>query len=210
MPFSFLPQRGSYKDTKTGRFVSEADILAEMNAQIALSQIEMTTLVDQLYDKQISIQKFETSLRILLKNLYGSIAPIGAGGVSVMNPSRWGFIGSLLKKQFNFLTSFISDLIRGRYSEGQRQLVKNRLHLYAQSVRNAYYKNKVRTLKEYNPGKQIEKRKILNQGSQNCEDCLREVGLGWVDVDSDMVSDPGSGETICITNCTCDMKYRIL
>lgn len=212
MSFTFFPRLGpaSYKDNTTGRFVAEADVIAQVEANIALTQAELSAAVDQLYDRQIGIGQFVANVRKLLRRLYGAVASVGAGGLGLMNPTRWGSLGGLLRSQYRFLSSFAADLVRGRYTIAQRAIVKNRLQMYAQSARNTFYNEKTRTIKEYHRNKQIEKRKIVNPLAENCPDCQDEAGFGWVHIDDPRVSNPGSGRTQCLTNCKCSLKYRIL
>lgn len=71
---------------------------------------EARTLAEQAAKGTISPETFRAGMRELLRNVHGSEAIFGRGGVNAMTPADWGRLGQTLKGEYAYLEGFVTDI----------------------------------------------------------------------------------------------------
>ena len=76
-------------------------------------------LTDDLYNKRITIQQWQSQFREGLKNQYVAQYLVAKGGRENMTQEDWGRLGGLLKNQYQFHSRFARDIVDGKMSHAQ-------------------------------------------------------------------------------------------
>mgnify|MGYP000882996735 FL=1 len=170
-------------------------------------QRRIARLTKNLFEGSISLEEWRYEMKLAVKHSFINAALLGAGGKEHMGASEWGAIGAMLKKQYKFIDGFSSSLERGDYQATPAGLAKAtvRALMYPKAANTAFW-YVVNSKKKKTAG-YTHKRKVLAPFGDHCPDCIAEAALGWVDIDSPKVSEPGAGQTVCLTNCNCSMDY---
>ena len=100
-------------------------------------------LVGRLFNGSLDHQQWTLEARQKIKETYIAQYMLAHGGRASMTPSDWGQIGSMLKRQYEFLRGFEQDLVDGKLSEAQ---AKYRLGMYFKSSSQAYERGKSEAL----------------------------------------------------------------
>lgn len=210
MPFTYDPNlKGSgYRDTDTGRIISYSAVREQVDAMVATSTDVQLTMAQMVSDGAISPGGWSDALRQEIKDNYITQYAVGRGGRQQMTQTDWGSIGGMLKEQYSYLAGFSAEVEAGELSEGQ---IYARARMYINSSREAYERGLSRAA-ESRP--YSEHRWSLG-AAEHCDDCVAIAGEGWIAVDEPFVAPstgaealPGSGDTICLTNCQCHIEYR--
>ena len=187
-----------YVDLTSGRFVSRAVVAQELESVINLSQNNILTISQNLLDGNITLPQWQLAMEQEVKLIDVASGVTARGGWDQMTQSDWGFVGSLVKKQYGYLTNFANDISSGKQKLDGTLL--NRARLYANSGRVIYEEMRRRMAR--NKGK-TEERRILAP-AEHCEGCLAQADLGWQPIGT---LDPIGAEE-CRTNCMCRFEYR--
>lgn len=124
-----------YRDTKTGRFVSQATIQTLRDSFIVGRMERMDQLAQQVAGGQRSIQEWVTAMRDEVRQTYASEYIFGRGGVNAMTQADWGRLGRMIRDQYAYLQDFAATVANGDYSEGQ---IRTRAHHYVGSAVQAF------------------------------------------------------------------------
>lgn len=127
-----------FKWKKNGRQVAKKRV-EEVRAEFLREQgYKADDLTKLLFEKKITIDQWYKKSRDLIRQTYNPVYALGKGGKNRMTPADRGLIGSLLKKQYQFLNRFAVDLADGRYTPEQVFLASYRLRLYINSSTQAF------------------------------------------------------------------------
>ena len=211
MPFQYDPLlKGSgYRDTDTGRLISRASVGEQINVMISVSSNVTLVLAEMVTGGTIDPQSWYTAMREEIKSNYISQYLVGIGGRGQMTQADWGSVGGMIADQYRYLDGFRDEIEAGTLSLEQ---INFRSGMYINSSREGYERARFRTAR----GRGFTQYWWLNDpGAATCEDCIFLDGLGWVPIDEELVSPstgkgtlPGMGDTICLTNCHCEIQYR--
>jgi hypothetical protein len=129
---------------------------------------------------------------------------LGRGGRAQMAAADWGSIGGQLREQYRYLDRFYEQVKAGELSEAQ---IRARSAMYVRSGREAFERGKARAIGETDYTEVWWK---LNPAAENCPDCIELDAMGWQKIEDDPYEGcfPGSGCTVCLTNCMCSLIYR--
>jgi hypothetical protein len=58
----------------------------------------------------LSVQQWEAEMRVKIKTARIAQSVLGHGGRKTMTPSEWGRVGSMMRKQYEYLSKFAADL----------------------------------------------------------------------------------------------------
>lgn len=187
-----------YINLSTGRFVSRAFVAGELEKVIAASQTNIEGITQSLLDGNIGIPEWQLSMEREIKAIHTAAGATARGGWAQMSQSDWGFVGSQVKKQYQYLDKFAQDIASGKQPMNGRLMV--RAKLYAQSGRGTH--EEMRRRMERNKGKREERR--LLAPAEHCTDCVTEAAKGWQPIGTLRPI----GASLCRTNCHCRFDFR--
>jgi hypothetical protein len=125
-----------YRDLKSGRFLTNTTITSLRDRVVAAAAQEARALAKQAASGSITPAAFQSGMRDLLRNIHGSEAIFGRGGVNAMSAADWGRLGTTLRNQYGFLDGFVQALkVPGAVSEAQAMA---RAELYVGAAIKSY------------------------------------------------------------------------
>lgn len=124
-----------YRDTRTGRFITNATVTNLRNDLAMSREATIRGLAQMLGRGDLSIQRWELEMREAIKLTHGAEYVFGRGGFRQMDQSDWGRVGSIVKDQYQYLNGFSRDIASGRYNDAEGTLsvgaVEARATMYA-------------------------------------------------------------------------------
>ncbi len=194
---------GRYRDER-GRFVSKETVYIYVNQSIKISGNVVSSLATFVYEGNISVNDWMNSMRQEIKDEYIRQYLSFAGGREAMTQADWGRIGGMLGEQYKYLDNFANDIASGKLTEAQ---INARSQMYINSAREA--REKSRKISAEKAGFD-EVYWELNPQLENCPDCVEFNGMDWQTAEDDPYGGafPGSGDTVCLTACGCQLVWR--
>ena len=198
------PSVARFRD-ETGLFVANEVVRGYVDASLRATGSVVEPLIELTLSGTLTPDELEDRIREELKREYLRNYYLGIGGRAQMTQADYGSIGGDLAYQYRKLSGFIDEIASGELSESQ---IRSRMRMYVNSARQAFEKakRKSKIVAGY-----TEVRWVVNPAVENCEDCLAFEALGWQSIDSDPFDGcvPGSGCSVCLTNCACWLEYRV-
>lgn len=161
--------------------------------------MNLTQLADDLKSGAITIAEWEAAMRDMLREQYIAAMELAKGGREFVTQSDWGYMGSALKKQYEYLGNFANDIASNpdKWLNGR---LNARMGLYQESGYAA--------LQDFTRRERIEQgfdeeARILGE-AEHCPGCLEQAGKGWQPIGT---LDPIGAEE-CLTRCKCVFDYR--
>lgn len=159
----------------------------------------LQSLAKSLIDGKITPIEWQMEMRDYVRVLYREAVITAYGGAENVTQAAWGYEGSLVKKQYQFLDGFMQDILDNPNAWMNGRLLA-RMNLY-KKAEWSILEEMIRFQKRQD-GWTEEKRELGE--ADHCEGCLQQAGLGWRPIGT---LDPiGSKE--CTTNCHCVFWYR--
>ena len=124
-----------YRNTKTGRFITNAKMTQLRDEFAERSKREIAALARRLAEKEITVQAWEKAMRAQMKAAIGAQWMFGRGGVNAMDASDWGKAGKDAKDASTFLRGFAKDVAAGKHTE---KGIVNRAGMYFDSTIASY------------------------------------------------------------------------
>lgn len=137
MPFEYVQPMNRYRDTDTGRFVSQITVNGIVRDSIEHSSDGIGELATLTANGDVSATTFNTQARIQIKDEYLRQYILGRGGRNNMTQRDWGIVGRQLRDQYAFLDNLTNQIASGVYEDNVAGL-HNRLNLYIESAQQAY------------------------------------------------------------------------
>lgn len=161
--------------------------------------MNLEELAQALKDGKISLTEWQAAMREYLKQQYTVATMLAKGGAENVTPSDWGYMGSLLKKQYGYLDGFVQDIANNpkAWLTGRLDV---RMNMYKESAYAAY--EDINRREMTNVGMD-EERRLLGE-ADHCPDCLYEFKRGWQPIGTLAAI----GDSVCTTNCKCTFEYR--
>ena len=197
--YGWSESAGRYIDLSTGRLISSSAVRDALEQVMEQGAINMHNLSEQLVNGEISLSSWQSSMMQEIKISHIAASTSAQGGFAQMTQSDFGFAGSQIKKQYEYLDKFANQI-----ASGEQQLngqIVYRADLYGQAPRGTYEAQRQRL--EVANGME-EERRILEKDGANCEDCIAAADEGWQPIGTL----PQIGDSVCLTNCRCEMEYR--
>lgn len=188
-----------YRDPKTGKFLSLDQVRTWVNQSISASQDVSAGLGSAAAGGALDVQTLEERLREEIKREYIRQYLLGIGGEQAMTPADWGSVGGMIAEQYGHLSDFMYEISEGHLTDAQ---IQARINMYMNSAREAFERAQAKANKK---AEKKEEAWMLGE-AEHCEDCLAFAGEGWQKIGYFPL--PGSGRTVCKTNCKCHKEYR--
>jgi len=159
---------------RQGKFVSQDEVIKYREKYLEGETPINRQLATQLFDRQMTIGQFEEAIRDSLKRVYTVQFMLAKGGRHQMTQRDWGALGQILREQYHYLRNkFIADLVNGKYTIDQLDLVINRMGLYIQnSSQQAFERGNLERLR----GTEVRLLWVRNKLLDSCKDCIRLEG----------------------------------
>lgn len=122
-----------------GRYVAASEVLSLRDQIIAGRTARTASLVNALYDGNISPSSFVLQMRNEIKSATLMEYMLGRGGINMLTQSDYGRMGSMLKVQYRYLNTFTRQIVDG---EVTRDRAITRAALYIDTTRAAYERSR--------------------------------------------------------------------
>lgn len=191
------PSIARYRDKATGHLVSEAKVLKLTDKFIVKAvQTNIETNTQRMIDGKITLTDWQHRVAKDIKDANKVAILAGRGGKNAMEQSDWGRLGGRGTFQYSKLNNFAQEIFDGKLTPKQ---VMMRAKQYARSARTLYFDGQ-RAAKS--AAGYAEEMRVLSP-AEHCDDCPGLAGY-WAPVGTL----PAIGQTQCMTNCKCTMRYR--
>lgn len=162
--------------------------------------MNLLTLANQLQSGAITLAEWQAQMREYLRGEYVLAMELAKNGRNNVTFSDWGFVGSELKKQYQYLDRFAKDIAENPQKWLSGTMLYERMKLYSDS---AYTALADMIEREMEKAGYTEEKNILGD-ADHCDECLQETAKGWSPIGSLIPI----GDRICIVKCKCTMQYR--
>lgn len=196
--YGWNERAGRYVNLSTGRFVTNSQIKGALEGMVDASKRNINGLSQSLLDGDISLAEWRASMMAEIKTMHTAAAAAKRGGWAQMSQSDWGWTGSKIKAQYQYLERFAQQILDGTQKLDGRVLT--RANLYGMAQRGTFEEMGRRLA--FNAG-YTEERRVLG-AAEHCDGCVEQAGQGWQPLGT---LDPIGGEE-CRTNCQCEFEYR--
>jgi hypothetical protein len=156
-------------------------------------------LAEQLKSGAITVPQWESSMRDFLRTEYEAALILAKGGRDNVTFSDWGYEGSLLKKQYAYLSNFAKE-ISANPAAWMNGRLNARMNMYGESAYSALEDFRAREAAAQGCD---EEENELGGADNNCDGCLEENGKGRVPIGALVPV----GARDCISNCRCTIKF---
>lgn len=162
-------------------------------------------LGQQLKDGLISIPEWQAGMREYIKSETNTAMILQRGGREFVTQADWGYSGSEIKRQYEYLDKFAQDVADdpAKWLTGR---LDNRVRQYKQTGYSALEDFKKRDMKK--SGFTEERRKLgvadHCSGEGDTPGCIEIAGMGWRPIGTL----PKIGAALCGNNCKCSFEYR--
>lgn len=196
--FTFSSKTGRYRDTATGRFVSDARLREGVDAAVDRSARLMGDAAARLRQDTISIEQFQAEMFAAVKDVHAASAMAAYGGRLQMSDARWGEVGARVRSEYGYVRNMVSQIIDGTQPLNGR--FEARARSYASAGRITFETIQAR---EAAGRGYTEERNQIHSG-ESCRQCQGLAARGWVALGSL----PLVGNRTCKQNCRCSIARR--
>lgn len=183
----------------SGRFVSAGEIRGALDSTILNSRGNIDAICTQLQEGRISLAQWQTAMAQEIKVSHLASASAAKGGWAQMSQSDYGFTGSKIKAQYQYLNNFAKDIASGKQKLNGAFLRRGRM--YNDAARGTYEDMVKR--EAVKAGNNEERR--IRHAKDSCMDCIAADSAGWQPIGTL----PRIGDSACRTNCRCTFEYRV-
>lgn len=170
-PFTFTFDTGSarYRNTATGRYVSNAQITGLRDAFADRVMNRTDGIVSRLVSGDSTIADFESAMRQHVRDVHLAEYALGRGGRAVMTQADYGRTGGHLAKEYSFLRTLRDDIAAGNLTDDQ---IKARARLYTEDAIGAFERGRKAAFE----GAGVEYLKYVTAGERVCPVCKPDNG----------------------------------
>jgi hypothetical protein len=189
-----------------GRFLSEADTLRVLEAEIVAAKARFRAVGGNLTAGRISLAEFQIQVEGLSKRINLIGAAVEKGGFAQLSKSDLGWIGSRVRTSLGFVRNMAREIESGKQRLDGTLLA--RLDQYASEGRAAERAMSVRVARQDGS---THKRRVLG-AADHCRTsttrmgCIEAARKGYVPIDSQDV--PEIGAATCLRSCRCRWAFK--
>lgn len=191
---------------RAGQYVKRSVVMLALNQRVNASGQSVIEITKQLQAGELSVAEWRQAMAREIKIMHTSAAALARGGWDQMSQSDWGYVGSEVRKQLEFLNGFVNDIQAGKYGFPPNGRAIARARMYASAGRGMYQQMRRRMAR--NKGA-AEERRVLG-AAEHCstvgdlEGCIELSSKGWQPMDTL----PRIGQSPCRTHCQCHFEWR--
>lgn len=203
--FDWRARAAKFWNKTVGRVVPRLQIKREADRVASLSPT--ASWANQVASGELPVDAWEAMMRQEIKTRYIQQYLACRGGVGPMTQADYGSIGGMIADQYRYLDGFAAEIAEGKLSEGQ---IAMRSEMYLNSSREACERAGRRAAEVAGLTEVL----WVRTPAESCEDCITLSNLGWQKAEpwpfkvGGVQAIPGSGATICKTNCKCLLDWR--
>lgn len=187
-----------YQHLPSGRLVAENAVRAATDVVIDAESAKLREVSQRLVDGKINLAEWQLQMKDTVKRLHTAAGLAAFGGAKQASNADLGFLGSLLKEQYQYLRDFAKS-IRTGVQPLDGTLVA-RATLYAQGARCTHETVRQRLAQAAG---QTQERSILAP-ADHCDQCVGEAQKGWSPIGTLIPI----GQRTCLARCRCTITYR--
>lgn len=159
----------------------------------------MRDLTQNLTDGTIALGLWQAQMMTQIKQVHVVALAVAHGGWNQLDQSDFGWVGSQIKPQYQWLTRFSVEISVGSQKLDGSALA--RAQMYAQAARSTHREAQRRIAARRAVG---EERRVLGR-ADHCKTCLQQAALGW----QPFGTLKRIGDSECRTNCRCTWEFRV-
>lgn len=196
-PAVFTWDGSSY--VRAGQPVPAVAVRQAIDTVIEKSAARMRGLTERLVSGGTDLASWQQGAAAEIKSLHVAIGIVASGGQAQLSQAGYGFLGSQIKPQYQFLNQFAADLASGKTPLNGRAVA--RADLYSRAAAGTFYE--VQRRDERRKGNRLEAR--MRRASESCADCVGYAAQGYVPLGT--LPAIGSASR-CRTRCKCVFVWR--
>lgn len=196
--FVFSPSTGRYRDTDSGRLVSERAIRAQIDAIADTASDRLADLTAHLLRGAIPLAEWQREAMAVIKVSHVAAGVVAQGGKLQMTQAHYGFLGRAIRDQYAYLRDLANGIADGSVQLDGRLI--SRAGMYGQHARVMY--EDVRRRDALSRGLD-EERSVLH-ASESCASCRAQAAIGWVPTGTLVPI----GSRTCLARCRCTVERR--
>lgn len=124
-----------YRNTQTGQFVGNRQMVQLRDRFIDAQKDKMDNLATRLANKEIALRGWESGMRSQIRQTFIDQYVLGKGGRNRMTQADWGRVGRMARTQYEYASQFARDIADGKLSEAA---IASRSKLYVESSSQAF------------------------------------------------------------------------
>lgn len=197
-PWRWEPALRRYRNTRTGRFLSNDGMRGLRDAFISSLYDDANQVAGRLARREITLNGWLAEARKISAAANIDLYILARGGRKRMTPQDWGWLGSQIKRQYReYLQPFAQAIADETLTEAQ---AARRLRMYVDAGRQASMQGARQAAK----GAGLTQERNVLSAAEHCRGCVAETRRDWVAI----------GRLVpltqrdCLTNDRCDIEYR--
>lgn len=194
--FTFDPTIQRYRDSR-GRLVADATVRAALDQVLDQQTQQVRDLSQRLLDGTIALGAWQLGMMQTIKQAHVVALATAHGGWEQVNQSDYGWVGSQIKPQYQYLRQFAQDLASG--AQPMSGVVVARATLYVGAARVTHREAQRRIAAQRMVG---EERRVLGV-ADHCRTCVQQAKLGW----QPFGTLRRIGDSECRVNCRCVFQF---
>jgi hypothetical protein len=194
--YSYDPSLRKYRNTKTGRFLSQQQIKGLIARRIASANTELQLIGDRLLSDKISLQDWQLQTAGILKTIHSQTFLLGVGGQKNIVFDDYLILARKLKEQYKYFRNFAIACKQG-ISPLQ---FRNRLGQYLKATKGTYYLGFRESAKRSGATHGY---RILGD-AEHCKECLQYASLGNIPIDEIVLP---TEKCSCMIECKCNVVF---
>jgi hypothetical protein len=196
--FTYDAKSMRYRSAFSGRYIAAGDVRSAVDTIIDKETVAFRSVAQQLIDGSINLAEFQLQMQANVKRLNVAMGLAASGGVNNASASDLGYLGGLIKGQYQYLRSMAKQIKNGAQPLDGTLLA--RAGLYAQSSRGTFEDMRRRQAKQADLS--LERRDL--GAADHCQFCLEQNAMGWQPIGTLNAI----GDSPCGGNCHCSFIYR--
>lgn len=197
--WTYSATKGAYRSAKTGRFLSQEEVLELTRQVVTNSRLEVQSLTTDFLQGVMRLSEWQRAVAQIVKEAHLAQYILGRGGVKNVVPEDYLEVARNLKIQYGYLSAFASEIASGKLSA---QMIRARADLYVNATIGSYWLGKNKS--EVKNRQPTMMRRTLSI-AENCPDCIRYAAIGWTTIGSLPMP---TVNCQCGANCKCSVSYR--
>jgi hypothetical protein len=195
--FRWNEDAGRYVDAR-GRFVSRAQVRAEIDRTLLDADRTARALAEQLRSRAISLEQWHREMRGLVKSTHLANAAAARGGWAQVTAADLGRVGQTVRREYAYLHKFAGEIERGLPLDGR---FLRRVELYTEAGRMTYH----RVEREEMRARGFDEEQNVLAPADHCAGCLAATARGWAPIGALVAI----GSRDCRSRCRCRLVYRV-
>lgn len=197
VPYTFDSDDGRYR-TDDGHLVRDDAVRRALDAVIAAQALTMRDLTQQMILGTLSLAAWQASMMQSIKAVHLVAVAVAHGGWNQLDQSDFGWVGSQIKPQYQWLARFSVEVSTGK--QPLDGTASARAQMYASAARSTHREAQRRIGAQRAAG---EEKSNLGQ-ADHCKLCIQEARKGWQPFGTLLAI----GRRTCLSNCRCWFTYR--